>query len=120
MYPFFFLFSFLFTDEKRTAIQYSKNMIPPMISNKATYMIYMYRCSTYILPVKRKKLSFNDSYMYICIYVYVYIYVCIYIPCFFGLLVTEAIYVCTRTCLRIYAARRQVLCACYRNTMRYG
>ena len=42
------------------------------------------------------------------------------LPCFFGLLVTEAIYVCTRTCLRIYAARRQVLCACYRNTMRYG
>lgn len=56
--------------------------------------------------------------MYICICVYIYVY--IYIPCFFGLLVTEAIYVCTRICLRIYAARRQVLCACYRDTMRYG
>ena len=40
-----------------------------------------------VLPVKRNKLSFNDSYMHICIYVYMYIY----IPCFFGLLVREAI-----------------------------
>ena len=24
------------------------------------------------LPVKRKKLSYNDSYMYICIYMYIY------------------------------------------------